>query len=134
MTFVDAAAIVAILGAEAEGERCAAAIEAAAELFTSPLAVWEAVVALARTDKFGKFELAETAVHLFLEDRGIELRQLPPPAETTAHSIDAARRFRSGRHRLNLAACFHYASARHHGASILSTADEFRFTDLDVVD
>ena len=134
MTFVDAATMVAVLGGEAESKRCAAAIEAAAELFTSPLAVWEAVIALARPDKFGKFRLAETAVHRFLEDRGIELRQLPPPTEATALSIYAARRYRSGRYRLNLADCFHYACAKHYGASVLSTADEFRFTDLEVVD
>ena len=69
----------------------------------------------------------------FLDENGIELRQLPPPAEVAALSIDAAHRYRSGPRRLNLADCFHYACARHYGVPILSTDDEFRFTDLEVV-
>ena len=93
--FVDAAAIVAIIGDEPEADRCAAAISAADRRITSPIAVWEASVALARPD--------------------------------------AATRFRSGRNRLNLADCFHYACARHYGVAMLSTADEFRFTDLETV-
>jgi ribonuclease VapC len=133
MTFVDAAAIVAVLGAEAESERCGAAIDAASEPFTSAIAVWEAILALARADKIGKLDLAEMAVHQFLEDRGIELRQLPPPTETIELSTEAARKYRSRRGHLNLADCFHYACAKHYGASILSTANEFRFTDLDVI-
>lgn len=131
--FVDAAATVAVLGAEAESARCGAAIDAATEPFTSPIAAWEAILALARADKFGTLDLAETAVHQFLEDRGIELRQLPPVTETLELSTEAARKYRSPRARLNLADCFHYACAKHYGAAVLSTADEFRFTDLDVV-
>ena len=50
-----------------------------------------------------------------------------------ALSTEAARKYRAGYSRLNLADCFHYACAKHYGASVLSTADEFRFTDLDVV-
>lgn len=32
-----------------------------------------------------------------------------------------------------LADCFHYACAKHAGVPVLSTADEFCFTDLEVV-
>jgi ribonuclease VapC len=133
MTFVDAAAIVAILAAESEADRCAAAITAASDPFTSPIAVWEAVISLARPDKFGRIDRAQTAVHRLLDDCGIELRQMPPPAEAASISTEAARLYRSGRRRLNLADCFHYACARHYGAAILSTDDEFRFTDLETV-
>ncbi len=132
--FVDAAAIVAILGDEPEAGRCAAAIRASPHPFTSPIAVWEAVVALARSDHFNlPAEDCAGIVRLFLDENEIELRQLPPPAEVVAASTDAARRYRSGRRRLNLADCFHYACARHYGVPILSTAEEFRFTDLEVV-
>lgn len=132
--FVDAAAMVAVLGREVEMDRCMEAMAAVEEVFTSPIAVWEAAMALARADKLGvpvpaSFDL----VMRFLQDNGIELRQLPPPEELVTLSASAAARFRGKTGYLNLADCFHYACARHHGAPILSTAGEFRFTDLDVV-
>lgn len=134
MMFVDAAAIVAVLGNEQEGKRCAAAIRAESSAFTSSLAVWEAAVALARADRLNlSVEECFEIVSQFLEQSGISVRQLPPPDEAAALSLDAARRFRSGRGRLNLADCFHYACAKHYAARMLSTADEFRFTDLDVI-
>lgn len=134
MIFVDAAAIVAILGDEPEARRCAAGLLASTHPFTSPVAVWEAVVALARADHLGlSVEETTKIVGLFLDENGIELRQLPPPADVVALSTDAAHRYRSGRQRLNLADCFHYACARYYGVPVLSTGDEFRFTDLEVV-
>ena len=48
--FVDAAAIVAILGRETEADRCSKAIRIAEDAFTSPIAVWEAAMALSRAD------------------------------------------------------------------------------------
>lgn len=132
--FVDAAAIVAILGDEAEADRCAEALSAAGERITSPIAVWEAAVALARPDKLDAPVSVTTAlVSEFVLERAIEVRDFPPPDILVALSTDAAARYRSGRDRLNLADCFHYACARHHGMPILSTADEFRFTDLETV-
>ena len=59
--FVDAAAIIAILSEEEEAERCSQAIQAVSERMTSPIAVWEAVVALARPDKFDRGRRARSA-------------------------------------------------------------------------
>jgi len=129
--FVDAAAIVAILAGEAEAGRCSRAIADSDACFTSPVAVWEAVMALARADKLAlPLDLSEALVTRFLEERDISLRDFPPTRETVSLSLEAARRFRTGAYRLNLADCLHYACARHYGAPMLSTADEFRFTDL----
>ena len=132
--FVDAAAVVAIMASEAEGERCSAAIHVADVPFTSPIAFWEAATAIARPDK-SSLRLAASLelVTQFLEQNGVEIRQLPPPEITTALSGEAAIKYRKGRLRLNLADCFHYACARHYGAVMLSTADEFRITDLETV-
>jgi ribonuclease VapC len=67
----------------------------------------------------------------FLEERGVQIRDLPEAGVAVTLALDAARRFRSGPIRLNLADCFHYACARHYHVPILSTADEFRFTDIE---
>ncbi|TPI64063.1 type II toxin-antitoxin system VapC family toxin [Mesorhizobium sp. B3-1-7] len=132
--FVDAAAIVAILSNETEAERCAQAVMEASAPFTSAIAVWEAAMALARPEKLA-IPVARSAeiVDRFLEERAIALRELPPAPEATSLSIEAASRFRNNAVRLNMADCFHYACARYYGVPMLSTANEFRLTDLETV-
>jgi ribonuclease VapC len=132
--FVDAAAIIAILSDEDEAERCSQAITGANERMTSAIAVWEAAIGLARPDKLGmSVETSGRMVTRFLEERGIIVCELPNATEAVMLSLSAARRFRTGANRLNLADCFHYACAKHYNVSILSTADEFRFTDIETV-
>jgi ribonuclease VapC len=132
--FVDAAAIVAILSQESEATRCSNAIVDAKSPFTSAIAVCEAAMALCRPEKLGiSIETSLKIVHRFLEERDIVLRDLPPAQDAASLSIEAAARFRNSAIRLNLADCFHYACARHYDASMLSTADEFRLTDLETV-
>jgi ribonuclease VapC len=133
--YVDACAIVALLADESEAERVSSALASASAPITSPIAILEAALALSRPDKFNLpvGELGQIIIE-FLDERGIEVRDLPPAAETARLALDAANRFRSGRHGLNLGDCLHYACARHYGVPILATADEFRQTDLEVVD
>ncbi|MBN9244261.1 MAG: type II toxin-antitoxin system VapC family toxin [Mesorhizobium sp.] len=132
--FVDAAAIVAILSQEPEAARCADAIVAAKDPFTSAIATWEAAMALCRPEKLAiPVETGLKIVQRFLDERGIALRDLPPAQDAVDLSVEAAGRFRNNAIRLNLADCFHYACARHYGVPMLSTADEFRLTDLETV-
>ncbi len=132
--FVDAAAIVAILSQEPEAARCADAIVAAKDPFTSTIATWEAAMALCRPEKLAiPVETGLKIVQRFLDERGIALRDLPPAQDAVDLSVEAAGRFRNNAIRLNLADCFHYACARHYGVPMLSTADEFRLTDLETV-
>ena len=132
--FVDACAIVAVLSDEPEAERVSEALAGATKRITSPIAVLEAVLALARPDKFGLgIEAIEPLVLEFLEARGIEIRDLPPAKRTLALSLSAAHRYRAGRCGLNLGDCLHYACAKYYRVPILATADEFRQTDLEVV-
>lgn len=132
--FVDACAIIAVLSDEPEAERVSQALAAAEKRITSPIAVLEAVLGLARPDKFGLSVAAlEPLVLEFLEERGIEIRDMPPAKRATALSLHAAARYRSGRHGLNLGDCLHYACAKYYRVPILATADEFRQTDLDTV-
>jgi ribonuclease VapC len=132
--FVDACAIIALLSDEPEAQRVSDAIASAKNPFSSPVAVLEAVLGLARADKF---DLAvaevEPIVIEFLDERAIEVRDLPPAIETIRLALSAASRYRSGRRKLNLGDCLHYACAKYFDVPILATADEFRHTDVQTV-
>jgi ribonuclease VapC len=132
--FVDACAIVALLSDEPEAERVSQALAAAAAPITSPVVVLEAALALARPDKFAlSVEAVTPLIAEFLEERGIELRDLPPAADTARLALSAAHRYRSGRRGLNLGDCLHYACAKYYGAPILATSGEFGQTDLETL-
>ena len=132
--FVDACAIIAVLSDEPEADRVSDALVSAEHRMTSPVAVLESVLGLARPDKFGlSVEAVEPIVLEFLDERGIEIWGLPPAMEATRLALSAAHRYRAGRHGLNLGDCLHYACARFYGVPILATDDEFRQTDLETV-
>ncbi|HEV7323485.1 MAG TPA: type II toxin-antitoxin system VapC family toxin [Bosea sp. (in: a-proteobacteria)] len=132
--FVDACAIIAVLSDEPEAERVSRALAGAKKRITSPVAVLEAVLGLARPDKFNlSVEAVETLVLEFLDERGVDIRDLPPARRATALSLSAAHRYRSGRRGLNLGDCLHYACAKYYRVPILATSDEFRETDLETV-
>jgi ribonuclease VapC len=133
--FVDASAIVALLSGEKEAERVADALARAAMRVTSPVAVLEVALALARPDKFNRpVAEIEPLVVEFLDSRGIEIHALPPAADATRLALRAAHLYRSGRHGLNLADCLHYACAKHYHLPMLATDDEFRRTDLEMAE
>jgi ribonuclease VapC len=129
--FIDACALIALLSEEPEAERVANAIQQASTRFTSPVAVLEAVLGLARPDKFGITVAA--AEEIVMEERAIELRDLPPAKATAELALLAAHKYRKGRHGLNLGDCLHYACAKYYGVPILATHGEFSATDLDTV-
>lgn len=135
MSFVDASAMVAILLQEAVGERLAQAIEAGSAPITNVIAVWETAAALHRKKNLAMPD-AQDLVGEFIAAAGIEVLPIAPDELGLALSAFAAH----GRHRssdpadrntgLNLADCFHYASARSRGAAILTTDEGFAATDL----
>jgi ribonuclease VapC len=135
MMFIDASALVAVLSAEPEASRVAAAIARASLPITSSVAVLEAGLALARPDKFDlPLNVVEVMLSEFLDEHRIDIVELPPARETTRLVFDAAHRYRHGRKGLNIGDCYHYAVAKARGVPILATAQEFRQTDLQVVD
>lgn len=132
--FIDACALVALLSDEPEAQRVSDAIDGSPVRFTSPIAVLETALALARADKFDiTLDIAEQVITEFLIARDIVVRDLPPAASATSLALSAAHRFRAGRRGLNLGDCFHYACAKFYDVPILATASEFRQTDLDTV-
>jgi ribonuclease VapC len=132
--FVDACAIIAMLSDEREAGSVADALASTKQRLTSPVAVFEAVIGLARPDKFNlPIDVVEQIVLEFLNERSIEIRDLPPASVATALVLSAAHRYRSGRRRLNLGDCFHYACAKHYDVPILATGGEFSQTDIETV-
>lgn len=137
--FVDASAIIAIMTSEPEGEKLAAALDAARgrRLITSVIATWEAIIGLFRKKRIPMAE-AEARVQEFLEMAGVDV--LSVESGELGAALQAFDRY--GRHRfpdternsaLNLADCFHYAAAKSCRAPILTKDVAFALTDVETV-
>lgn len=99
-------------------------------LRTSPVAVWETAVAIARIFSL-PVATAKQVVFDYLHEAGIELAAVPP--ETGAIALDAFDRYGKGRHpaQLNMGDCFAYACARHFGEPLMFKGGDFPLTDID---
>jgi len=127
--FVDASALTAMLTNESDAAELIARLQADATRLTSPLAIWETVVAVSRIVGLPVAE-AETAVNEYLELMGI--RVAPVAAETRHIALRAFDQFGKGRHpaALNFGDCFAYACARQAGEALLYKGDDFPLTDV----
>jgi ribonuclease VapC len=128
--FVDASAIVAILEGEPGAEALAEALERARSPITSPIAVFEAVLAVRRR-RHATVAKAEEAVADFLAVAGIRLVALT--GEEAAAALSAFARYGKGQGhpaQLNLGDCFAYAVARTHATSLLFAGGDFARTDI----
>lgn len=127
--FVDSSALAAILANERDADELARKMEAHPARMTSPLAVWETVIVVARILNLA-VPAAERLVAELLERMSIRVVAVPP--ECAPLAIGAHRRYGSGRHpaALNFGDCFAYACARHHGVPLLYKGDDFSKTDI----
>ena len=127
--FVDASALTAILTDEDDARDLAGRLMWAKRRITSPLAVWESTIAVARRLDLPLREARE-AIRDYLSLAGIEMMPVPP--EVGDGAIDAFERYGKGRHpaSLNFGDCFAYACARHYGATLLFKGDDFTRTDI----
>lgn len=126
---VDASAIVAILAREPEAEDLAARLSSAVELLTHPISLYEAVVAIARTNDI-TVEAARADVYEFVANA--DLRVMALDAVTAAEASKAFSTYGKGRHpaRLNMGDCFSYAVAKLRGMPLLYKGEDFAQTDL----
>jgi ribonuclease VapC len=128
--FVDASAIVAILTNEAEAQDLAATLDSAKEPMTSPIAVWEAVVSIARkTGRRAEAELPDVRALLNLA----EVRIVAVDMAVTVAAIGAFDRYgrRSGHPAdLNMGDCFAYAFATERNVQLLYKGKDFALTDV----
>ena len=140
--FVDASAIVAILGREPgheEIEKRMAGVEG--RFFVSPLVKFEASVALARQKASVKgmnvrpspelLRQAQKAVDAFVEDLDAEEIAITP--EVGRRALDACAAYgKVVGHRadLNFGDCFAYACAKHLGVPLIYKGKDFAHTDV----
>ena len=127
--FVDASALTAILAGEPDAAALVARLQRARQRLTSPLAVWETTIALARILDLALPE-AQQAVQDYLALATIQVIAVPPTA--AAGAIEAFDRFGKGRHPagLNFGDCFAYACARSYRMPLLFKGNDFPLTDI----
>ena len=128
--FVDASALVAIITSEPEAEMFAHAIERAAHPVTSPLAIFEAVLAIRRKHSSTVAEAIED-VRILRETAGVAVMATTEADATTA--LEAFTRYGKGQGhpaQLNLGDCFAYAIAKNAGVSLLFKGADFSQTDI----
>jgi ribonuclease VapC len=137
--FVDASAIVAILGREPgheEIEKRMAGVEG--RFFVSPLVKFEASVALARQKAASKVKpspemlrQAQQAVDAFVED--LEAEEIAITPELGRCALDASAIYgKVVGHRadLNFGECFSYACAKRLGVPLIYKGKDFVHTDI----
>lgn len=127
--FVDASALVAMIGREPESRHLARRLEHPDAHYTSPIAIWEAVRAVVRVRGVDIAE-ARALVAAFVAEAA--LRIAPIGAAQGDAALDAHETYGKGRHAaaLNMGDCFAYACAKTLGASILFKGEDFARTDL----
>ena len=127
--FVYAAAIVAMLEGEDDAADLSARFSRAETIQTSAVAVYEAVLGLARAQNISVPD-AEIAVNDLLSHAQGEI--IPITAEIGREAIRAFEHFGRGRHpaRLNMGDCFAYACARALNVPLLFKGEDFSQTDI----
>jgi ribonuclease VapC len=127
--FVDASALVAIIGGEPDATALATRLRAAEVKYTSPVAIYETTLAVLR---IRQTTIDSAIAHL---DRFLgrsQIKTIPITAEIGRVAMDAFARFGRGNHpaRLNMGDCFAYACARSLGVPLLCKGGDFSQTDI----
>ncbi|MGC2521767.1 MAG: type II toxin-antitoxin system VapC family toxin [Stellaceae bacterium] len=127
--FLDASAMIAIIVREADANALESRLGQAAKVYTSPIAVYETVLGLARIG-----HISVGAANAMLDEFLQEVRVLVVPisADIGRSALAAFERYGKGRHQaaLNMGDCFAYACARSIDVPLLCKGDDFPRTDL----
>jgi ribonuclease VapC len=129
--FLDASALIAIIARESEAAALTGRLHQAIEVHTSPIAVYEPVLGLARVGN-ASIQDAQAVLEQFLEQ--VRAKIIPISAELGRSAIAAFDRFGGGHHpaRLNMGDCFAHACARQLDLPLLFKGDDFPFTDITI--
>lgn len=128
--FVDASALTAMIVSELDGPDLLERLLTSRDRQTSPMAIWETVVAVGRIAGLPVSE-AHQGVLEFLEL--MEISIMPITSDCGDLAIVAYDRFGKSRHPagLNFGDCFAYACARRSGVPLLYKGDDFSLTDIE---
>ena len=130
MMVIDASAMVVMLTGEPEAEAFADRVEASRAVITSPIAIFEAVLAIKRKHQCSLPD-ARASLQAFLKTAGITL--VPITEKEADLALDAFDRYGRGTGhsaRLNMGDCFSYALARSRDMPLLFKGDDFSRTDI----
>lgn len=130
MSMLDSSLLVAAIAPEADGEEAAERIQRESELITSPIAMYETVLALCRLRRAPIAEMI-SVVREFLARAGATIE--PIEADLYLAALEAYERYGKGSGhpaRLNMGDCFSYAMAKRAGIPLLYKGDDFARTDL----
>ncbi len=129
--FLDASAIIAIIARESDAAALAGRLRQASEVHTSPIAIYEAVLGLARVGNMS-IQDAQIVLTRFLEELQAQIMSIG--AEVGRSAIAAFNRFGKGRHPagLNMGDCFAYACANELDVPLLFKGNDFPQTDIAV--
>jgi ribonuclease VapC len=129
--FVDASAIVAIIGGEAEKLELRAKLQDAPVTLLSALCIYEASLGLARQTQ-GMLADSIELVDDFVKETSATV--VPIDGEIAKLALNAHIRFGKGRHRaaLNMGDCFAYACAKSRNVPLLFKGDDFIHTDIEI--
>ena len=129
--FLDASAVVVIIANEPQADDLCTKIEASTtKFYTSPLAVWESVAALARIMKVDT-KLVQPIVDAFHRELGVTSVDINHQMALVA--LEAFSRYGKGSVHaagLNMGDCFSYAAAKACKVPLLSIGNDFWHTDL----
>ncbi len=127
--FLDASALVAIIAGESDADILARRMANFTSFLTSPIARWEAVIALFRSHNFDWLSAQKNVDDLLaLHDVAI----VPIGELEGQYALGAYARYGRGQHpaKLNMGDCFAYACTRIYDATLLYKGDDFARTDL----
>jgi len=129
--FLDASAMIAIIARETDAPALAGRLRQANEVHTSPIAIYETVLGLARVGDTS-IQDAQIVLNRFLEEVRAEIISIT--AEIGRGALTAFERFGRGRHpaALNMVDCFAYACASVLDMPLLFKGDDFPLTDITI--
>jgi ribonuclease VapC len=127
--FIDASALTSMLTDETDAAELLARLQRHKQRLTSPLAIWEATVAVMRILDVD-LKTASSAMEEFLQL--MEIGCISIATEMTPIALEAFDRYGKGRHpaRLNFGDCFAYACATHHNVPLMFKGADFGLTDI----
>lgn len=129
--FIDASALVAIVANEIDGAVLKQKVKNERHNLTSPMACFEACLAIRRLHKLTPLQALEI-VNQF--NKIYEVKQVSIEPRMTEVAIRAFERFGKGsghKAKLNMGDCFSYACAKAHNVPLLYKGNDFIHTDIE---